>query len=199
MIMAFLAGMILGSLLLLIMQLLWRENQDETKLIKDYYQMENAVSVSPHGLRGKMDRGEQDFVLVDLRSKEEYEKEHIIGAVNIPAYSDRYTSAYDEVDRIVNEFKELQRAHPNREIITYCYSTACMTSRKIGKILSDNSIYVKHLNIGWYEWRHDWNSWNHEHEWQTDKVGDYIWSGDEPGVLDVGEQINPCTEGVAGC
>jgi rhodanese-related sulfurtransferase len=168
-------------------------------LIAEYYKIENAVSVSPHGLRGKMDKADKSFLLVDLRSQEEYEKEHIIGAVNVPAYSDKYTSAYDEVDRIVNSFKQLQQDYPGRELIVYCYSKPCMTGRKIGKILVDHDVYVKHLNIGWYEWRHDWNSWNHEHEWDTTKVEEYIWSGKDPGVPSQTDLINPCTEGELGC
>ena len=57
-------------------------------LIDEYYQTENAVHVSPHSLRKKMDKGEDDYTLVDLRSSQEYEKEHIIGAINIPTYKD---------------------------------------------------------------------------------------------------------------
>jgi hypothetical protein len=49
-----------------------------------------------------------------------------------------------------------------------------MTGRKVGKILANNGIFVKHLNIGWNEWRHDWNAWNHEHEWNTTTVQNYL-------------------------
>jgi len=37
-----------------------------------------------------------------------------------------------------------------------------MTGRKIGKMLAEKEIYVKHPNIGWNEWRYYWNLWNHE-------------------------------------
>lgn len=43
-------------------------------------------------------------------------------------------------------------------------------------------IYVKHLGLGWNEWRYDWTSWNHEHEWNATSVNDYLASGKEPGV-----------------
>src|SRR3989344_9631692 len=81
----------------------------QNQLIKDFYETENAVHVSPHSLRGKMDKGVDDYVLVDLRSKEEYDYEHIIGAINIPAYKDKKTSAYDDVERIVGEFLKLPK------------------------------------------------------------------------------------------
>jgi rhodanese-related sulfurtransferase len=171
-----------------------KPNQDE--MIKDYYLTETAVHVSPHGLRRKMDKGDKSFILVDLRSAQEYEKEHIIGAVNIPAYKDPDTSAYEEVDRIVSEFKQLPE---NKDVIVYCYSIPCMTGRKVGKMLAENGIYVKQLGVGWNEWRHFWQLWNHEHEWELTNPEDYITSGPEPGTPEVRELPSPCGIGDLGC
>ena len=103
-----------------------------------------------------------------------YEKEHIIGAINIPAYKDRGNSDYGAVDRIVGEFKKIEEQNPDTEFIVYCYSTPCMTGRKVGAILTENEIYVKHLGIGWNEWRYFWTMWNHEHEWNITNVEDYM-------------------------
>lgn len=150
----------------------------EDQLIRDFYNIENAVYVSPHGLRKSMDKGEQHYTIVDLRSQQEYEKEHVVGAVNIPAYSDPDTSAYGDVGRIVAAFKKLPK---DKEVVVYCYSMPCMTGRKIGKMLTEHGIYVKHLGIGWNEWRYYWNLWNHELEWDQTKVEDYVVTGKEPG------------------
>ncbi len=169
------------------------------QLIEEFYEVENAVHISPHGLRKSLDEGGNGVLLVDLRSQEEYEKEHIIGAINIPAYSDKDTSAYDEVERIVSQFREAIAANPDREIVTYCYSTPCMTGRKIGKLLADHGIYVKTLNVGWNEWRHFWTLWNHEHEWETTRPEDYVWKGTEPGTPKAREVLSPCKEGEFGC
>lgn len=179
----------------------FQKPQKPTKdeLIKEFYLVENAAHVSPHGLRRHMDKGDQNFIVVDLRSPLEYEREHIIGAVNIPAYTDPNTSAYKEVDRIVGQFRELIEKNPDKEIITYCYSIPCMTGRKIGKMLAENGIYVKTLGIGWNEWRHFWTLWNHEHEWETVKPEDYIWKGKEPGVPVQREAPSPCGEGEFAC
>ncbi len=171
----------------------------ENELIKEFYLAENAAHVSPHSLRRSMDKGDQNYVLVDLRSPQEYEREHIIGAVSISAYTDPNTSAYQEKDRIVRQFRELIEKNPGKEIITYCYSMPCMTGRKIGKMLAENDIYVKTLGIGWNEWRHFWTLWNHEHEWKTVKPEDYIWKGKEPGVPTQREAPSPCGEGEFAC
>ncbi|MBI3109795.1 rhodanese-like domain-containing protein [Candidatus Daviesbacteria bacterium] len=165
-------------------------------LIKEFYDVENAVYVSPHSLRRQMDKGEQNYILVDLRSPQEYEKEHVISAINIPAYKDPNTSAYEEKDWIIGEFRKLPK---DKDIIVYCYSIPCMTGRKVGKMLSDNGIFVKHLGIGWNEWRYFWTMWNHEHEWALTKAEDYVVSGKDPGTPQKRELPSSCGEGELAC
>lgn len=165
-------------------------------LIYDFYKIENAVYISPHSLRKKMDKGDQSYILVDLRSQQEYEKEHIIGAINIPAYKDPDTSAYDEMERIVKDFKKLPK---DKEIIVYCYSMPCMTGRKVGLALAENGVFVKHLGIGWNEWRYFWTLWNHEHEWSLTKPEDYIFEGSSSGTPKRRELPSPCGEGQFSC
>lgn len=143
-----------------------------------YYQLETAVLVSPHSLRKRIAHGSADYILVDVRSREEYERAHIVGAWNVPAYSNPDTAAYHEHQRILEKFQQLPK---NRQIILYCYSKACMTGKKVGALLAENGIVALHLGIGWNEWRHNWKSWNHEHEWETARVEDYIVAGSEPG------------------
>lgn len=49
---------------------------------------------------------EEDYVIVDVRTKEEYMEAHIVGAINIP---------YDEIDKSVKLDKE-------KTIFVYCRS-----------------------------------------------------------------------------
>jgi rhodanese-related sulfurtransferase len=175
------------------------QNPTDEQRIHDFYSTETAVMVSPHGLRKQLSHTSQDFILVDLRSNEEYNKEHIVTAINIPAYSDPDTSAYGDVERIVSSFQNLEQEHPHKDIIIYCYSMPCMTGRKIGKMLADHDVYVKELGVGWNEWRHFWTLWNLEHEWETTNVEDYVISGNEPGVYKGEPVIAPCTIGEFGC
>ena len=156
---------------------LLNKEKSQDSLIKNFYETENAVYVSPHSLRVKMSKNDFNFTLVDLRSPEEYTKEHIKEAINIPAYKDEETPDYNS-ERLVFEFSKLSK---DKDIIVYCYSKPCMTGRKIGKILAENGIYVKHLGVGWNEWRYSWTSWNHEYEWNITKVSDYIEIGKNSG------------------
>jgi len=191
-------GGIVGSLTTL--AVLKSQTPTQEELIRDFYLTETAVLISPHHIRKAMDKGDKSFVLVDLRSEEEYIEEHIIGAINIPAYKDRDNSDYGAVDRIVNSFRELKAENPGKDIIAYCYSIPCMTGRKVGKILVDNDIYVKELGIGWNEWRYYWNLWNHPHEWNVTNVEDYIHTGIEPGIPKINTDSVVCLiEGDLGC
>lgn len=177
---ALIFGAVSGALASLLVSNFQKPTQEDR--IKDFYLTETAVLVSPHHIRKAMDKGDDGFILVDLRSQEEYKKEHIIGAINIPAYKTPDKSAYGDVERIVNSFRDLRSKNQDKDIIVYCYSMPCMTGRKIGKMLAENDIYVKELGIGWNEWRHFWTLWNHEHEWDVTNVEDYIATGEDPGT-----------------
>lgn len=188
-----LSGAIAGAT---VTNLILKNENSEDSLIKKFYFIENAVHISPHSLRLKMDKGIDDFILVDLRSREEYEKEHIIGAINIPVYKDKKTPNYDDKERIIAEFSKLSK---DKEIIVYCYSIPCMSGRKTGKLLAENGIYVKQLGIGWNEWRYFWNLWNHEYEWETINVDDYIYKGSEAGKPKLKINSISCSLGSIGC
>ena len=196
-----LAGFIAGMLFLSVLTPTITGNSvfgglsNEEAMLSDYYATEVAVHVSPHHLRKAMDKGDDSFILVDVRSAQEYEQEHIKGAINIPAYETPDKSAYGDVERIVNAFSELPE---DRDIIVYCYSIPCMSGRKIGNMLAENGIYVKQLGIGWNEWKYYWELWNHEHEWVKTNVDNYVESG--PGAMSLAEPLtDTCAVGEFDC
>jgi rhodanese-related sulfurtransferase len=164
--------------------------ETQNNLIRDYYYTETATLVSPHHLRKEIMNGDSyKYNLVDLRLISEYEEEHIITAINIPVQLSineklalNYTDVSDE-QRVVEAFRALE--NNGKETVMYCYSSACMTGRNVGRLLAENGIYVKELAVGWNDWRYDWNAWNYPSEWADVEVLDYIASGSEPGKFDV--------------
>jgi rhodanese-related sulfurtransferase len=117
--------------------------------IQKYYDIENAVSVSPFDYVMEMESGNLSEVLVDLRNTKDYEVSHFNGSINIPA---------EEMspENVVLSFGNLST---DKTPVVFCYSSYCMLGRKTGKLLADNGIYVKHLNIGWAELQRDFSKY----------------------------------------
>ena len=142
----FLIGIVLGALIGGMTAYFLIQISSENP-IQQYYDIENAVSVSPFDYTGDMDSGNLSEVLVDLRNKEDYDAAHFNGSINIPA---------EEMspEKVVSSFGNLST---DKTPVVFCYSSYCMLGRKTGKLLADNGIYVKHLTIGWAELQRDFS------------------------------------------
>lgn len=156
-------------------------------LRKDYYFSESATLVSPHTMRLNMDKGQVDFVLVDVRSAEDYQKGHIRGAINIP---------FDGSEEAINKFREaLKTGKEERRsyAVVYCYSSACMLGRKTGQELAKHGISVKELSIGYNDWEQQYKVWNNPGE--VYDINDYITRGSEIGELKPSKEFlnRPCS------
>ncbi len=159
----------------------------DSSRIKEHYETETSGLVSPSTLRKRMDANDQTFVLVDLRSKGEYDKEHILHAINIPAVT-------MSEEQIVEAFKKLPK---DKEIIVHCYSMVCMLGRQTGQALAKNDIYVKELGIGWSEWKYYWGLWNPGED--PSKGTDYLVTSSEEEKNKPAPLIAPCSTGDFGC
>jgi len=105
--------------------------------IRDYYMSVNAAEVSPHQLKQRVIGGEK-IIIVDVRDPGAYAAGHIEGAINIPASDEDLVAKFTALDK-------------NASIVTYCYTSDCMASRQVGKILVENGMYAQHLNVGYAE------------------------------------------------
>ena len=196
-IVAFGLGVVLGSVGFYLFEGGLSKSVSDEELISEYYKVEALVSVSPYDIKTALQRGtHNEFVLVDLRTQAEYDQEHITSAVNVPSYSPSDATGETSEERIVKAFEQIIANNPGKDIITYCYSAACMASRKVGNMLAQHGIYTKHLNIGWYEWKYYWTMWNGE---DGNRAEDFITTGSEPGEPEIGGPIDPCGEGEFSC
>ena len=151
--------------------------------VKNFYNDEMASVISPVDLRGLIDKKDQNYVLVDLRTKAEYDAEHIITAINIPAPN------LDE-NQLLAEFNKIPK---DKKIIVYCYSAYCTLGRQVGQFLANNGIYIRDLDAGWSEWRYYWGIWN---PGEDSKVGEkYIIKG----TNNLPNSPGSCTQGKFGC
>jgi len=132
---------------------------EEQKSIKDYYAQEVLVSISPTDFLREIKSGNKELLAVDLRSAPEYAASHLVTSINIPA-------GQLTTKQLIDAFSKLPK---DKTTITYCYSSYCMLSKKVGKTLSENEIFVKHFTAGWLEIKRDYN--------------EFIVSGMDPGKL----------------
>lgn len=119
-------------------------------IFQNFYDVENALTLSPTNLKRMIDSKDSGYILVDLRSAPEYSQEHIMTAINIPASS-------LSKDQLVAEFKKLPK---DKRIILYCYSAYCNLAKQVGQVLAHHHINATELNIGWSEWKYHWSLWN---------------------------------------
>lgn len=126
--------------------------------------------VSPVEVRGWIENGNADHVIVDVRAAEDYARGHIVTSVNIPA-----STLTPEL--LVEAFKKLPEG---KTPVLYCYSAACMLAPKTADTLAKRSVFVKVMTIGWNEWRYDWKMWNGQRV-TTDPL-QYSAVGTEPGT-----------------
>jgi len=97
-------------------------------------------TITAKELKEKIDKGE-DFVLIDVLSKESFEAKHIKGSINIPT---------SELGQRVNELPD-----KDKEIIVYCASKTCPASPAAARHLEDlgytNVVDFEDGLAGWIE------------------------------------------------
>lgn len=167
------------------MKLEYKTTED---LRAEFYNTESATLFSPHTLRLKMDKGEIDFILIDVRAAEDYNRGHIRGAINIP-----FDSSEESIDKFKQAMEE-GKAERKSYAITYCYSYACMLGAKTGKELAKHGISVMELSVGYNDWEMQHRVWNNIGEIYD--IEDYIERSDQPGTLEPSQDFlnRPCGE-----
>jgi len=81
-------------------------------------------------------RGE--FILLDVRSRDEFSAGHLPGAISIPLR---------ELDQ---RFIELPK---DRQVVAYCRGPYCLSALEAVDLLVDQGLDVRHLGAGIAEWR----------------------------------------------
>lgn len=163
-------------------------NDSAASRIKNTYEDEIATFVSPTTLKKMIDQKSKNYILVDLRSAPEYQAEHIVTAINIPAVS-------MTADQIVAAFAKFPK---NKQVIIHCYSASCTLGRQIGKLLAEHGIYVNELDVGWSEWKYYWALWNPGQDPSVAK--NYVVSSSSSATVNPNSPLPaPCTQGQFGC
>lgn len=105
-----------------------------------HYKAKLDYEIDSWDLMDAIKRGEK-IIVIDARSKEAYEKEHIIGAINLP---------HREMN--LESTKKLDKA---AIIVTYCDGIGCNASTKAAYNMSKMNFNVRELIGGINWWKQD--------------------------------------------
>ncbi|RAS76301.1 ArsR/SmtB family transcription factor [Priestia endophytica] len=107
--------------------------QIKQEFLNDQFQLEK---ISLPTLKERMENGE--VLLLDVRPREEYEKEHIPGAVSMP----------------IEELEEKLASLPSDcNVVAYCRGTYCLMSVEAVELLKKKGINALRLEESVYEWK----------------------------------------------
>jgi rhodanese-related sulfurtransferase len=100
-----------------------------------------SVETDPADVQLDLRRGQQSFVLLDVRSAQDFEERHIPGAINLPA---RRITAESTSD-----------LSKERLLVVYCWSPGCNAATKAAARLSALGFQVKEMIGGIEYWRRE--------------------------------------------
>lgn len=105
-------------------------------------------------LASKLTEGEDDFVIVDTRVKEEYDKGHIVTAINIPVYESEMVTKEGNLDGelVAKAFARVRESE--KVIIIYGPNGYATLPGDIAALLNKEGVSAKPLAVGWEEWEH---------------------------------------------
>jgi len=103
-----------------------------------YFEQKLKYEIDPVGMKRKMERGDTNYQLIDVRSPEAYKEGHIRGAKSVP---------FEEFDSRTWEFSE------GKDNIVYCYSLTCQLADRAAFWLAEHGYPVKMLIGGFDVWQ----------------------------------------------
>jgi rhodanese-related sulfurtransferase len=91
----------------------------------------------------KVSEGKVDGVIIDLRKKEDFDRGHIPGAINIP---------FDKYDGFEGKQAEFPGLSKDKINYVYCYELLCNLSQKAAKKFASLGYPVKDVKGGFKAW-----------------------------------------------
>ncbi|HZI48746.1 MAG TPA: rhodanese-like domain-containing protein [Pyrinomonadaceae bacterium] len=110
----------------------------DPEIAKKYFATKLNLETDAWDVKTDMERGHDGFIVVDTRSREDFEARHIAGAISLPHRSiNEETTAHLPKDKV---------------LITYCWSPGCNGSTKGALRLSALGFRVKEMIGGLEYW-----------------------------------------------
>lgn len=112
------------------------QNSEAENIIRSFYNSHDRLEpVGPEELFARLEN--EDVIVIDVRSIEEYERGHIIGAISAPI---------DDLPKLMNELSK------DTEIIAYCRGPLCVYAGEAVAMLNDQGFVARRLKEGFPDW-----------------------------------------------
>jgi len=111
---------------------------DERQRARAYFEAKLAAQADVMDVVRFLERGDDEYVLLDARAGEAHAREHLPGAISVPV--DSAAQLADNLD-------------PTRQYVVYCWRSTCHLAAKVALELADRGLDVREMNTGWREWK----------------------------------------------
>lgn len=120
---------------------------------------EELLYLDPVLLKTYIDQTDKNYALIDIRSPIEYQSGHIVGAVNVPLYTD-YQHVYESSVKKDAWLKQARKAVSGKKIIiVYGYSTISDLLLVTINDLRKAGWPIKILGVDWNDWQNNFYQW----------------------------------------
>jgi rhodanese-related sulfurtransferase len=109
--------------------------------VADFFATKLEAEWGPYDLKRALDARSQDIVVLDTRTSDAFDEEHIPQAINIPT------------EQLAQRLSELPKS---KEVVPYCWSITCHLATRAALLLAQKGYRVHELVGGIEHWK------NHE-------------------------------------
>ena len=119
--------------------------------------------------------GDSTIRVIDIRSKQDFNKGHIKSASSFPQYTD--SGQVIKIDREVLDSFRKQYPDKKNTLILYGHFSGTEVVYKLRDELRKRHVSAAVLTIGWNEWRHFRNLWLPESMWDKININEFVAEG----------------------
>lgn len=133
----------------------------------------NTASIDPYILVSAIKRNDKGYVIIDVRSKKEFDQGHIQTAQSYPMYDalEKWTGGIDTKDQIT---KAARAIPPNTTVVVYGHFANSALPQLVAQKLQAKGKKAYVLAVGWNEFAHMSNVWIPEAAWRDVDIQKYI-------------------------
>lgn len=131
---------------------------------------EAAARIDPVIIARAIMNNDTQYILVDVRSPEEYMQGHIRTAVNIPAYSSlkNWKGSIEKKDNFVRALQKIKVSE--KAIVVYGHFGSSSLPGEVVRLLEEHGMTSAQLTVGWNEFAHMSAQWMPEALWRDIQV-----------------------------